>query len=77
MSKPINFYEKSREIKKGVFFGYPVEDSAIHAFRITEEEMAPYMSPGLEPMHCMDVLSAILDDRRKQGRCEKTGLKLS
>ena len=38
MSKPINFCENFEKLEEGEFLSYPIEDSVIHAYNITEDE---------------------------------------
>jgi len=68
MSKPINFSQKYSELglKAGDLYGYPVDDAAIYAYGITEEEIAPYMTSKYRRVHCSVILDYILADRKRK-----------
>ncbi|MCL2203984.1 MAG: hypothetical protein FWB88_08595 [Defluviitaleaceae bacterium] len=72
MSKPISFYEKSRELEKGEFFGYPLEDGVIHAYGITKEEIAPYMTPDYHNVHWKTIFHKIMSDRKQKQNTSST-----
>jgi hypothetical protein len=68
MNKPIDFVEKYNELKlkAGDLFGYPVDDAAIYAYGITEEEIAPYMAQKYRGVSCSVILDKILADRKSK-----------
>jgi len=59
----INFLEN---YKRGVLCGFPIEESAITAFEITQEELGKYCEKDPDYAHKKwpDILKSILDDRK-------------
>ncbi|MCL2049828.1 MAG: hypothetical protein FWG87_13995 [Defluviitaleaceae bacterium] len=67
MSKPIDFCEQFEKLEEGEFFGYPIEDSVIHAFNITDNEIKKYMHPKYFGKPWTFVFEAIMSDRERKG----------
>jgi len=69
-NRPIDFLDEELRAELGLedgdLFSFPVDDTAIYAYKITYNEIHPYMSVKYRDKNWSEILDMILMDRKKK-----------